>query len=104
MNMNASPVPLRPTDQSQMMETNPSPVMAELPEDRTRITKPSLFVAATKDQVCRADLGKMTMKQFAPGAEIVDIDAGHWVQLEATAQLNQVLEKWLGGLSLASSL
>ncbi len=77
--------------------------MIAIPKGDTHITKPALFVAATRDQVCRADIGKLTMKQWAPHAEIVEIEAGHWVQLEASEQLNQTLEKWIGSLSLVKS-
>ncbi len=35
------------------------------------------------------------MQKYAPHAEIVELDTGHWVQLEATEGLNGALEKWI---------
>ncbi|KAI1788084.1 alpha/beta-hydrolase [Ganoderma leucocontextum] len=70
-----------------------------LPEGRNHIKKPALFVAATRDQVCRADVGKGSMAQWVPHAEIVELESGHWVQLEASEQLNQTLESWIGRIS-----
>ena len=74
--------------------------MIVIPEENKQIKKAALFVAATQDHVCRADIGKMTMKRFAPHAEIVDVEAGHWVQLERSEEVNQALERWIGSLSL----
>ena len=36
------------------------------------------------------------MRQFVDGAKIVELDTGHWVQMEATEEVNSALERWLG--------
>ena len=64
------------------------------------IRKPALFIAATHDYACPASLGKASIKQWAPHAEIVELDCGHWVQLEATDEVNRILERWIEGLLL----
>ena len=35
------------------------------------------------------------MQKFVPGAEIVELETGHWPQMEATEKFNETLEKWL---------
>ena len=37
----------------------------------------------------------MAVMKHAPHAEIIELNTGHWVQLEATAELNDALERWL---------
>lgn len=72
-----------------------APSSTDLPEENWHVKKPVLFVAATRDYVCRAALHKATMQKYAPHAEIVELDSGHWPQFEATDELNKVLEKWI---------
>ncbi|TFK90453.1 alpha/beta-hydrolase [Polyporus arcularius HHB13444] len=67
----------------------------DLPAENWYVKKPALFVAATRDYVCRAAFQKAIMQKYAPHAEIVALDTGHWVQLEATEGLNGALEKWI---------
>ena len=69
-----------------------------LPEEQGHIRTPALFVATMRDYVCRADLGKATMQKWAPHADVVELDTGHWAQYEATAELNDALEKWVNKL------
>ncbi|KAI0738308.1 alpha/beta-hydrolase [Daedaleopsis nitida] len=72
-----------------------------LPEEKKYIKKPALFIAATRDFVCRADFGKAIMQKYAPQAEIVEVDTGHWAQLEGSEHVSNHLEKWLGKLAAA---
>ena len=69
-----------------------------IPEENKIINKPALFVASKRDYVCSAELGKMSMRQWVPHAEIVEMDCGHWTLLEESERLNQTLERWLGNL------
>ena len=70
----------------------------ETPEESWHIKKPALFIATTRDYVCLAPQGKMTMEKYAPHADIVELTTGHWAHLEATAEVNDALEKWVGKL------
>ncbi|KAI0738302.1 alpha/beta-hydrolase [Daedaleopsis nitida] len=74
---------------------------ASLPEDKKYIKKPALFIAATHDFVCRVEFGKVIMQKYAPQAEIVELDTGHWAQFDGSEQVNDHLEKWLGKLAAA---
>lgn len=40
------------------------------------------------------------MAQYAPHATIVELNVGHWLQLEETERVNLELEKWLDTLNL----
>ncbi|KAI0666634.1 alpha/beta-hydrolase [Trametes maxima] len=71
-----------------------------LPEELDYIKKPALFIATSKDAVCRPAIGKAIMEKYVPHAKIVELDTGHWVYLEATEQFNQELDAWLGSLGL----
>ena len=37
----------------------------------------------------------MSMRQWIPHAEVVELDCGHWTMLEESEQFNQALERWL---------
>ncbi len=52
-------------------------------------------MAASRDYVCRPAFGKASMEKYAPHAEIVELNTGHWVQLEATEEYNAILEQWI---------
>lgn len=73
---------------------------AGIPEEAHRIRKPALFIAAARDSVCTAAGGKTVMAQYAPHATIVELNVGHWPQLEETERVNLELEKWLDTLNL----
>jgi soluble epoxide hydrolase/lipid-phosphate phosphatase len=56
-----------------------------------KLTHPVLMVNASKDVVGIP----VTPQQFAPfstDVEFAMVDTGHWVQLEATQQVNEILE------------
>ncbi|KAH9940026.1 alpha/beta-hydrolase [Epithele typhae] len=67
----------------------------EIPEERWHITKPVLFFATNRDYVCRPASFKQGFATYAPHAETIELDVGHWAQLEATKEVNEGLEKWL---------
>ncbi|OSC99357.1 alpha/beta-hydrolase [Trametes coccinea BRFM310] len=72
----------------------------EIPQEAYYIRKPALFIGAKRDAVAPPDLGRMACEQFVPHAKIVEFDTGHWVQLQATEQVNKELEEWIEGLGL----
>ncbi|KAI0768832.1 Alpha/Beta hydrolase protein [Trametes elegans] len=74
----------------------------QIPVEAYTIRKPALFIAATRDSACTAEHGKLSMKQYVPEAKIVELNTGHWVQMEATDRVNAVLDAWLEGLKLAA--
>ena len=41
-------------------------------------------------------LGQGYMTTYAPHADTVELDSGHWAQLEASAEYNAALERWVG--------
>ncbi|KAI0666632.1 alpha/beta-hydrolase [Trametes maxima] len=72
----------------------------KIPEEEWTIRKPALFVGAKYDAVGPSSLGKLPMQKYVPHAKIVELDVGHWVQLEGADQLNAELESWIEGLGL----
>ncbi|KAI0704677.1 alpha/beta-hydrolase [Earliella scabrosa] len=73
-----------------------------LSEEQGRIKIPALFVATMRDYVCRADFGKAVMRQWAPHTDVIELNTGHWAQYEATAELNDALEKWVNKVVVKS--
>ncbi|KAH9940057.1 alpha/beta-hydrolase [Epithele typhae] len=74
-----------------------------LPEEQWYIKKPVLFFAATLDHVGRHAPNEETLAKYATNAEIIELNVGHWVQLEATDQMNEGLQQWLLKLPPASA-
>ena len=72
-----------------------------LPEKSWYVKKPALFIATTRDYVCLAAQGKLTMQKYAPHADVIEVSTGHWAQFEAAAQVNDALEKWVVKLAEA---
>ncbi|KAI0666633.1 alpha/beta-hydrolase [Trametes maxima] len=72
----------------------------KIPERTIAVEKPALFIATTKDTICTPLMGKPIMEKHIPHAKIVDLDAGHWPQLETTNKFNQELEKWIESLRI----
>ena len=70
-----------------------------LPEKSWHVKKPALFIATTRDYVCLAAQGKLTMQKYAPHADVIEVSTGHWAQFEAAAQVNDALEKWVAKLA-----
>ncbi|KAI0768806.1 alpha/beta-hydrolase [Trametes elegans] len=74
----------------------------KIPEEAWTVRKPALFVAALHDAVGTLAVGLPNIEKYVPHAKVVRIDAGHWVQLEATERLNEELRIWIEGLGLHS--
>ncbi|KAH9940084.1 alpha/beta-hydrolase [Epithele typhae] len=62
-----------------------------IPEDAWYIRKPVLCFWAPRG----GSPGKGTMAKYAPHAKIIDLDVGHWPQMEATEEVNREFERWL---------
>ncbi|KXH39089.1 hypothetical protein CSAL01_13668 [Colletotrichum salicis] len=62
-----------------------------------RIHVPTLMITGTKDIVSIHGRPANTMERCVEEGmlEVKDIDAGHWVMLEKTAEFNKILEEWL---------
>ncbi|KAJ2966877.1 hypothetical protein NUW54_g13678 [Trametes sanguinea] len=75
----------------------------EISQEALQIRKPALFIATSKDYVCTPRDGRANMAKFAPHAKIVELNVGHWAQLEATEQFNRVLEDWIQSLPLSGN-
>ncbi|KAI0656557.1 alpha/beta-hydrolase [Cubamyces menziesii] len=75
----------------------------KIAQDAWVIQKPTLFVAAKYDAVATPAMGKANIEKYVPQAKIVELECGHWVQLEQTERLNEVWEKWIEGLGLRSA-
>ncbi|KAH9894808.1 alpha/beta-hydrolase [Cubamyces lactineus] len=71
---------------------------SKIPQEAMAVQRPALFIAAARDVVCLASVSKTVMAQYAPHAKVVEIDIGHWLQFEATEQVNNELEVWLDTL------
>ncbi|KAI0633812.1 alpha/beta-hydrolase [Trametes polyzona] len=74
-----------------------------IPKEAYFIKKPALFIATSKDYICRPAEGKAVMQAFAPQATVVELDVGHWPQLENTEGVNRELERWLGTLDVTKA-
>ena len=64
-------------------------------ETKERLKKPTLFVAALKDPIGRADIHEAAMKTWAEDLRIERIEAGHWAQLEKSEAVNEILGSFL---------
>ncbi|KAI0824041.1 alpha/beta-hydrolase [Trametes gibbosa] len=78
------------------------PDEAKIPEEAWTIRKPALYVAASRDATGPPSMGRPNMAKYVPHAKVVELDVGHWVQLEATDRLNAEWEAWIEGLNLQS--
>jgi soluble epoxide hydrolase/lipid-phosphate phosphatase len=72
----------------------------ELPEARkNHIAQPVLFVQALKDDVLIPAMSA-GMERVIPKLTRAEVPTGHWALWQAPAQVNDIVGKWLGGLSL----
>ncbi|GAB2573955.1 epoxide hydrolase [Paractinoplanes abujensis] len=55
------------------------------------IHQPALVIYGDRDAVQRS--GKLT--EFVPGAEVISLDCGHWIQQEKPQETNQAILGWL---------
>ncbi|OJT01958.1 Bifunctional epoxide hydrolase 2 [Trametes pubescens] len=72
----------------------------KIPEEAWTIRKPALWIAALRDAAGSPATNRPNVEKYVPGAKIVELDVGHWVQFEATERLNAEWEAWIEGLGL----
>jgi hypothetical protein len=60
-----------------------------------KIEQPCFFAAAHKDTVCTPIRFKPMMEKYAKDLTTIDCYTGHWIQFEASDQLNNEFEAWL---------
>ena len=71
-------------------------------ENKERLKKPTLFVAALKDPVARADIHEATMKAWAEDLRVERIEAGHWPQMEKSEAVNEILGRFLNYVKVSA--
>ncbi|TVY14163.1 Bifunctional epoxide hydrolase 2 [Lachnellula arida] len=68
-------------------------------EVKEKIGKETLMITGTKDRVCDAGKARMIIGAFVESPKenlkVVDLEAGHWVMLEKTEEMNRALEMFL---------
>jgi pimeloyl-ACP methyl ester carboxylesterase len=66
----------------------------EIDTDAWFIEKPSLFICGQRDQYvpCIASAG---MEKNFKDIEMHEVDSGHWIQVEAHDEVNQIVKNWL---------
>lgn len=69
---------------------------SQLPAERYRIKVPYLFVAGTKDVVCRPDAIKVAAGLgLLPQLTVREVDAGHWCMLAKPDEVGNFVVEWL---------
>ncbi|RDW78404.1 hypothetical protein BP5796_06256 [Coleophoma crateriformis] len=65
----------------------------------SKLDKETLLVTGTRDAVCIPEIGRQSMRKFTEEGKlrIVDLEAGHWVQLEKATEFNQALLNFIQG-------
>lgn len=81
------------------MRTFPGPRL-EIPQEAWKINKPALCVPTLRDAAAAPVIQRPYIEKYLPHAKVVELDVGHWVQFEATEQLNAELGNWIEGLGL----
>jgi hypothetical protein len=66
----------------------------DFPDDWT-IEQPYFFAAAHNDALCTPVRFQPMIEKYAMDLVTIDCSAGHWLQFEASDQLNNELENWL---------
>lgn len=76
------------------------PALSGIHPEAWTICKPTLNIFTLRDAAGPPALQKQNIETYLPHRKIVELDVGHWVQFEATEQLNTELEDWIEGLGL----
>ncbi|KAI8994057.1 Alpha/Beta hydrolase protein [Trametes punicea] len=67
----------------------------KIPPEAWKIHKPVLFLAAKRNATGGPAVGRASLAPYCPDAEVIELDCGHWPQLEATEDVNQALQVWI---------
>ncbi|KAI0709898.1 alpha/beta-hydrolase [Earliella scabrosa] len=71
----------------------------EIPEERKKLPAPSLVALPMRDVLCLPPLVKAAMTKWGIEVEYVELQAGHWAQLELSEEFNEAMHRWLERLS-----
>nr|UNR78492.1 dehalogenase [Schizophyllum commune] len=76
----------------------------DLPADKVKITKPTLYLGGEKDYVCIPEwtLKLENMEQACHSLRVRTFDCGHWMQHEIPGQINDALEEWMVSNGIAT--
>ena len=87
-----------------MLRTTSSNLLADLPADKVKITKPTLYLGGEKDYVCIPEwtLKLENMDKACQNLHVKTFDCGHWMQHEIPGQINDALEEWMVSNGIAT--
>ncbi|KAL1729056.1 Alpha/Beta hydrolase protein [Schizophyllum commune] len=76
----------------------------DLPADKVKITKPTLYLGGEKDYVCIPEwtLKLENMDKACQNLHVKTLDCGHWMQHEIPGQINDALEEWMVSNGIAT--
>ena len=69
--------------------------MVGIPIDRIPLPLPVFYAGGQRDCVNPPALALKTLKQLCTDLTVKEVDAGHWLQLEAPDAVNEALTEWL---------
>ncbi|KAI0768805.1 alpha/beta-hydrolase [Trametes elegans] len=75
----------------------------KIPQEAWTIAQPTLCVMALQDAVTVSSIALPMIEKYIPHAKVERLDVGHWIQLEATEKLNNLLESWIKTLGLRTT-
>ncbi|KAL8721033.1 MAG: hypothetical protein Q9225_002206 [Loekoesia sp. 1 TL-2023] len=78
---------------AQMANVNAADEEAVTPE-RRQIDRPTLLVTCRKDYVAVPAMQEEQMRPFAKSMEVETLECGHWVQLEKSDEVNEILKRF----------
>ncbi|KAG8214073.1 Alpha/Beta hydrolase protein [Butyriboletus roseoflavus] len=71
-------------------------IIATVSEDDIKIKKPAFMAVANYDYVCFREFAITEIEKYAKGGlTIVELNAGHWPQLEKPEEYNDALDRWV---------
>ena len=74
------------------LEMGPAEEDAAVPAEERKISVPTLLVIAEKDYAVIPDMHAHMTKEAAADLQVERLPVGHWIMLEATEELNKLLE------------
>lgn len=66
-----------------------------IPNERIPLPLPVFYAGGKKDCVNPPVLALRTLMQLCPDLTVKEVDAGHWLQLEAPDVVNEALKEWI---------
>ena len=75
-------------------------LLTDIPEERKKVVSPSLVFLALRDIVSVRTITEMFMAKRGTQVDYVEVNAGHWLQVERSDEVNAAMQRWLGTLAL----